>query len=59
MVLGAVGGPVAWQTPGFDHARDRYHLTIEGGAAGAAVSTVLMTAFAYRDVVMPPSLVAG
>jgi DNA-binding MarR family transcriptional regulator len=37
--LGAVGGTVVLETPGFGAARDRYELELTGGASGLTVTT--------------------
>jgi hypothetical protein len=37
-VLGAVGGKLCWQTPGYEEASSRYEITVTGGAAGLTVA---------------------
>jgi hypothetical protein len=51
--LGAVGGELAWQSPGYEQARDRYEITVEGGVAGATIEEAAPLALApYRDAPM-------
>lgn len=40
-MLGAIGGPVRWQTPGYAGATDRYDLRIRRGASRLMVTTDL------------------